>query len=502
MELHFLNFLSSQQASVFLEGDGTQTRPGILHVLVDEYQDTNPIQEMIYFRLASRTPHNLSVVGDDEQALYRFRGGDVRCILSFEAAVKEYFGADVAKVFLNINYRSPKRIVDFYNGLVLSCESTKLLREFVGKPDIDAVKNRESNYPVLGLIKEDKTTDTATALAHLAKSLRNRGAISDYADCVLLVRSTRERRPNGNLTEAGEYARALRDEGIPIYNPRNRAMLEQPEVQVTLGALLEALDSTNRLDEFSEKQLFQKRIMQDWREAFRKVAFGAPLGKYVTAVASAIRSMSTYRTLDIELLEVFYNLIGQDPLRQAQDDPEQTLRLSLLSSALESFSAVYGSRLLTDSRLQGELSVQWKRDFYHSFLDLVISEGMNDFEDEEESFPRGRLPIMTIHQAKGLEFPVVFAGSLGVTADTIKWRSQSKEYALEDLFKPYRTSLGSHKLPWSNALERSEQDLIRLYYVAYSRAQDLLILLLSQELVHGRLLTIGESPQGTPTLLR
>jgi DNA helicase-2/ATP-dependent DNA helicase PcrA len=279
-------------------------------------------------------------------------------------------------------------------------------------------------------------------------------------------------------------------------------MLEQQEVQVTLGALLEALDSTDRLNEFSQKQIFQQRIMQDWREAFRKIAFGSPLGKYVAAVTSAIRSMSTYRTLDIELLEVFYNLISQDPLRQAQDDPEQTLRLSLLSSALESFSAVYGSRLLTDSRLQGELSVQWKRDFYYSFLDLIISEGMNDFEDEEESFPRGRLPIMTIHQAKGLEFPVVFVGSLGVTADTIQWRSQSKEYALEDLFKPYRTSLGSHKLPWSNALERAEQDLIRLYYVAYSRAQDLLILLLSQELVHGRLLTIGADTQGSPTLLR
>jgi DNA helicase-2/ATP-dependent DNA helicase PcrA len=496
MEYRFLSFLDSQQGSLFLRGDGTSARPGVSHVLVDEYQDTNPIQEMIYFKLASRTPHNLSVVGDDEQALYRFRGGDVRCILSFEAAMKNYFKVDVAKVFLNTNYRSPGEIVDFYNHLMLSCRSTRLLREFVGKPSIQAVRGRGGDYPALDIIRGATMRDTALELAGLVRALRKKGMITEYADCALLMRSTRERRPNGNLSEAGEYARALREESVPVYNPRSRAMLEEPEVQLTLGALLEALDSTDRFREFSQNQRFQNMIMQEWRDSFKSVETSSALSKYVAAVRAAIRGMPTSRMLDIELLEIFYNLVSQDPLRQAQDDPEQTLRLSLLSSVLESYGAVYGSKLTTDTNFRGELNIQWKRNFYYSFLDLLISEGMNDFEDREESLPRGRLPIMTFHQSKGLEFPIVFVGSLAVTQDSVRWHAQSKEYALEDLLKPYRTSLGGHELPPSDAYERAEQDTIRLYYVAYSRAQDVLFLLLNDESIKGSLLTITPEMQG------
>jgi DNA helicase-2/ATP-dependent DNA helicase PcrA len=115
LQSHFLNFLESPQASLFLKGDGSPARPGVRHILVDEYQDTNPIQELIYFKLASRNPHNLSVVGDDEQALYRFRGGDVRCILSFETAVAKSWGTKPTKVYLTLNYRSLDPIVSFFN---------------------------------------------------------------------------------------------------------------------------------------------------------------------------------------------------------------------------------------------------------------------------------------------------------------------------------------------------------------------------------------------------
>ena len=55
----------------------------IQYVLVDEYQDTNPIQEDIYFHLAKQT--NICVVGDDDQALYRFRGASVECMVNFDA---------------------------------------------------------------------------------------------------------------------------------------------------------------------------------------------------------------------------------------------------------------------------------------------------------------------------------------------------------------------------------------------------------------------------------
>jgi len=491
LQLHFLNFLESPQSRLFLRGDGTPARPGISHILVDEYQDTNPIQEMIYFRLASRSPHNISVVGDDEQALYRFRGADVRCILSFESAVAKLFGLKVKKVYLATNYRSLWPIVDFYNRLVVSSESTKLLRDLVGKPSIRAVRANDREHPVVAEILRTKTSETALDFARFVRGIKEAGTIADYSDCALLVRSTRERRPNGNLTEAGEFAKALRVAQIPVYNPRSRAVLEEPEVQVALGALLEGLDSTNRLGEQSCNQPLQNRVMEDWREAFRNVARDSPLGKYVVKVQDAIRKMPTSSLLDMELLEVFYAIISQKPLREAQDDPEQTLRLSLLSNVLEAYASVHGPDITIDNNCAGEVSLQWKLHFYYSFLDLLISEGLNDFEDEEESFPKGRFPIMTFHQAKGLEFPIVFVGSLDVDLEHLRWKSSSKEYVLEDLLKPYRGSLGSDRLPEFDALQRAEQDTIRLYYVAYSRAQDALILLMDKENKNERPLPIG-----------
>src|SRR6266849_1313510 len=76
-----LEWLLSTQGVEFLQGN--QAFPGIRHVIVDEYQDTNPLQAELYRALAALSPHHLCVVGDDDQALYRFRGGTVTCMVRF-----------------------------------------------------------------------------------------------------------------------------------------------------------------------------------------------------------------------------------------------------------------------------------------------------------------------------------------------------------------------------------------------------------------------------------
>ena len=95
LQLKFLEFLESPSGSRFLRGDNTSDHPGVGYVLVDEYQDTNPIQEKIYLQLARRSPHNLCVVGDDDQALYRFRGGTVECMVNFDQACQSTWGPQV-----------------------------------------------------------------------------------------------------------------------------------------------------------------------------------------------------------------------------------------------------------------------------------------------------------------------------------------------------------------------------------------------------------------------
>lgn len=85
----FLGFLNTQLGSLLLNGDNSDRHPGIKYVMVDEYQDTNPIQEAIYLKLTENT-HNICIVGDDDQALYRFRGGTVDCMVTFDQACNRY----------------------------------------------------------------------------------------------------------------------------------------------------------------------------------------------------------------------------------------------------------------------------------------------------------------------------------------------------------------------------------------------------------------------------
>ncbi|MHC5731702.1 MAG: UvrD-helicase domain-containing protein, partial [Nostoc sp.] len=92
----------------------------MLYVLVDEYQDTNPIQEQIYLALANQSPHNITVVGDDDQALYRFRGGNVTCMVNFDQACMAKFNQSPHQIQLDNNYRSHPEIVNFFNHYITS----------------------------------------------------------------------------------------------------------------------------------------------------------------------------------------------------------------------------------------------------------------------------------------------------------------------------------------------------------------------------------------------
>ena len=82
------------------------------YVIVDEYQDTNAIQEKLYFALAGCG--NICVVGDDEQALYRFRGATVENFVQFPERCHKYLTLTPTRIALNTNYRSRKGVVDFY----------------------------------------------------------------------------------------------------------------------------------------------------------------------------------------------------------------------------------------------------------------------------------------------------------------------------------------------------------------------------------------------------
>ena len=124
-EENALDFSTIQSEALKLLRDNPSVLSGlrakIKYLMVDEYQDTNTIQELILNLLAGEHP-NLCVVGDDDQGLYRFRGATIRNILQFKEKFPE---GKCQQVRLTTNYRSHPDIIDFYNRWMVSVQGIR-----------------------------------------------------------------------------------------------------------------------------------------------------------------------------------------------------------------------------------------------------------------------------------------------------------------------------------------------------------------------------------------
>ena len=142
------------------------------YIMVDEYQDTNDIQAAILKYLCKGTQNNLCVVGDDDQAIYSFRGANYHNILNFE---KEFDGCK--KIILNRNYRSNQEILDFSNRVTDNI-SKQIKKELVGthkkglKPELICVNNQmtEANVVFYNIMQEYKA---GTPFSDMAVLVRN-----------------------------------------------------------------------------------------------------------------------------------------------------------------------------------------------------------------------------------------------------------------------------------------------------------------------------------------
>ncbi len=470
----FLEFLDSAQSRLFLEGNGTDQYPGVKYLLVDEYQDTNPIQEEIYFNL-SKTTKNICVVGDDDQALYRFRGGTVDCMVNFESVCQSKWpGVVVGKIFLSTNYRSNPTITSFYDGYIRSFKEMNLPGVRVqGKPPLRPGSTINGSYPPVAIFSGRTVEEVAKFFTNFVKWLKDNGKIDDYSQCVLLLQSTKRSREN-----AGPFMDEMDNVGLPYYNPRSKGLLNEDEVMVILGGLLEIIDPDASAQSTIKFQAI-RNTADKWRKAFNQEASSsADLRKYVDDYAEYIKRKGPKTPVGVNLLEIFYDLLNFDPLSKWIDDPVKSLHLAVISNVLDAYSnvPVAGKQdvmlgyLYTSSEPNSGVSLSWRRNFYYSLIGLLANEGLNEAEDELDIVPKGRVPIMTIHQSKGLEFPIVFVYGLsrGIKDDAAA--------RLESAFLPFRRD-SSPTVSRFPPEDKVKQDLIRLFYVAYSRAQYSLILL-------------------------
>jgi DNA helicase-2/ATP-dependent DNA helicase PcrA len=424
---------------------------GVRYVLVDEYQDTNYIQEQILIKLAAPTD-NLCVVGDEDQSLYRFRGATVRNILEFAS---RFSGCPTVK--LTINYRSHERIIGAYDRWMASADWSnprglpfRYDKQILSDPDGDYPA-----YPAIFAIWGTSERDEAARFADMVAYLKQTGVIQDYSQVALLLRSVR-------TDHSGPYLAALEKKGIPAFCPRARAYFDNEEVGLIVGCFAVLLgyygDGRGALEGEALEDL--AAYVDDCIRTLG-LRFGAPhaLALALQEFVADIAALSPGQSLDLRPADYFYRLLALEPFATLIRNENRARNLAIFSQLINTFQNYYHYNVITYANRE-----PLRFDLFNSFLRLLHEGGINEYEDPNQLFPKGYVQVMTIHQSKGLEFPVVVVGSLDAQISSSK--------GIDRDLQPFY-----HRLRFEPESRITAFDRMRLHYVAFSRAEKVLVLI-------------------------
>ena len=473
-------------------------------ILVDEFQDTNLLQEEIYFELCRQTGSSLTVVGDDDQSIYRFRGATVELFANFEARIVQALGPEWRPERVNLfrNYRSSQRIVDFCNHFATLDETFRPAR-VANKPLLLASGTRstdpDSNLPVLGMFRNDiqqLASDLASFLSDIFRGDGYRIATQDrefvirhsdggdFGDAVFLSRSVRERTqanvPRDRLPLT--IRQQFESRGIRVFNPRGRSLKDHVSVQQLLGLALECIDPDAAiLSSITTISPVHRNTMLHWRNVAAQFRASDPapgrLDQFVSDwMRRNPRSMGVWPR-EWPLLELVFSLVTWLP--DFQHDPEGQVYLEAVTRTISEAAqaSTYRGVILYGTQRDRESVQNAIRMVFEAIADEIVD------VDEEimPDVPRDRFPLMTVHQAKGLEFPLVvldvgsdYQRAHPTQAASRYPREGDTVHVREDDvadFSPVGLMRSSRA-----AVDRAWDDLRRLYFVAASRPQNVLLL--------------------------
>jgi DNA helicase-2/ATP-dependent DNA helicase PcrA len=454
-----------------------QLREKLTYMMVDEYQDTNTIQERILQLLAGER-RNLCVVGDDDQGLYRFRGATIRNILEFPTLFPD---GKCKQVKLTVNYRSHPDIIRFYNDWMLeqNWEIGNRLFRFAKK-----ILPREDNFPdmptVLRLAASDDKGNTDiwySEVLTFLNGLKYSGKLADWNQVAFLFRSVKN-------NKVVALARFLESSGVPVFSPRSNLFFEREEIRLMIGALIFLFPQFPQLRAWAEGvslpiwNYYDHQCFKPFTDELRKTEnqrlldWARPLAKRHAVLAQ--NTDYAFSGLFYQLLQfpLFSRFLTEEAV-QGVDKGRAARNLATFSKLLTKFEYLHFVSVLNPDYLEKNL-----RDLFNQFLRFLSEGGIGEYEDESEYAPKGCVSFLTIHQSKGLEFPVVVCGSLEAVP--------RKQYGNLDVLLEDGGYLSKVRF---EPLEHIKNfDFRRLFYTAFSRAQNLLVLAAQEN--HGR----GKSP--------
>ncbi len=509
------------------------------YVIVDEYQDTNTIQQKIYLKLAEGTK-NICIVGDDDQALYRFRGATVENLVGFENICQKTIGVRPRRIDLNVNYRSRKQIVDTCTEFMelVSWENPLKRGEFFRIRNKNIKANLADSQTSVILESGDKN-GVAKNIALLIKRLKETEKIADYNQCAFLFPTIRGNASGEMAPKVKAFADALGDVGIKYYAPRAKNFLYTEEALATFGLFARILKYEANANSLGEMKNFAAWVKSAHEKADEIISQDRTIPVFIGEIQNAIAaSKRNYRllldsceknglSLDSELTIPVLKKLSQSPkidesVRRAlcgrgilafvlrRTNEEKPLRVSYVLSratamdwtlldlfykinGFEYFAAKYrkaetggedsglytlgmitqylakyqetNNPILSGSTFEND---SIRKNFFGSFLYSLFRLNETEYEDSEDPFPKGCVPFLTVHQSKGLEFPVVVLGS-------VSHRSRGPR-KLDVIVREMQENLGIVSA-LSEPLDRMDDyDTMRMFYVALSRAKNLLVI--------------------------
>ncbi len=393
------------------------------YVLVDEYQDTNKAQFTLVTILASKYG-NVTVVGDNDQGIYSFRGADITNILNFE---KDFPGTTVIK--LEQNYRCTGNILKAANAVIKNNKAKyekKLWTE-----------NDEGKIPEI--YQGEDEYDEATYIVEKINELK-REEYYKYSDFAILYRMNSQSRAIEDI---------LRRENIPYKIIGGLKFYERKEIKDTIAYL--------RLIANTSDNLSLKRIINEPKRGIGKTSLDTIeeiSERTGTSMYEIIKNADQYELNRVfASSREFIQVIEEIRKQKDEIDVSEIIKLVLNKTGYIK-SLELENTVEAESRIQNldelltvaiEFEEQFAENSLNEFLEnITLSSDVDNLEETDES-----VTLMTLHSAKGLEFPVVFLVGME-----------------EGIFPGYK-SIGE---------EKEIEEERRLFYVGITRAKQYLTL--------------------------
>ena len=424
----------------------------VRHLLVDEYQDTNPLEERL-IRLLRRRCETLTAVGDDDQSVYGWRGADVQNILSFMDRNPE-----AREHTLSHNFRSTPLIVrsaDAFVGAELG--ANRLLKN----PEADQGDGPDQ----LGVLAfDDRPAEAAWVaeriVAMLGATYRDEDGLRGLtpADFAILMRSTRGAEQDGS-SRSSAFTRALEDRNVDYTLEAGGSVFGREQVAMLRDAM--ELLRHGSPDRPTVRDFIRTRV----RHLFPGVQEPAVADVYARWGRDIHTPVAVERRRVYPQL-LLHELLAAFGVAQAEPDEGAMADIGVLSRMLQDVETVYVS-IDTRQRFEGILN----------FMQNIAEAGYQSATDSAVRRPDA-VTVATVHKAKGLEYPVVFI----VDTEQQRFPGRADTYSgwlpremLDDAINPPRRAYGNDR----------EQEA-RLFYTALTRAERFLYVTHASNLPGGR----------------